>query len=284
MTTRAPVRTPPGGGAVAPVVPTTDVVPVAESEHSLAACLAGLQEQFDGLKSQVRQAQQLAVLSIAAPMFAHEVNNLITPMLNYAIAAQESGDAELVKKTLKVTEQNARILIAMSTRLLEVSSAAPLKRSDVAVRGVVQDALTALGRDMQKDGITVTLDVDETQTAWVDRLQLQQVLFNLFLNAREAMAPQHGGRLTVSTEQRDGWVTLEVRNTGEPIPAELLLTIFEPLQSSKQGEAGGRCRGLGLALCRDLIEDNQGTIVVSSDATSGTSVLIRLPASEASVG
>ncbi len=282
MAIQSPVRTPPGGTAVTPVPTVTDAVPVAASDDTLASCLAGLQEQFDGLKAQVRQAQQLAVLSIAAPMFAHEVNNLITPMLNYAVAAQESGDADLVQKTLQVTVQNARILIAMSTNLLEVSSSAPPERTDVAVRGVVQDALIAMGRDLDKDGITVTLNVDETLTAWVDRLQLQQVLFNLLLNAREAMAAQHGGRLTLSAERCDAWVTIDVRNTGEPIPEELLPTIFEPLQSSKTGEAGGRCRGLGLALCRDLIEDNRGTIVVSSDATSGTSVLLKLPAVDCS--
>jgi signal transduction histidine kinase len=111
------------------------------------------------------------------------------------------------------------------------------------------------------------------------------VLFNLFLNAQEAMKGTHHGRLVVSASEqvedgeRAGRVVIEVRNTGKTIPPELLPHIFDALASTKSVDADGayRCSGLGLALCRDLVEENGGTIVVESQAPDGTAFVIGLP-------
>jgi signal transduction histidine kinase len=122
------------------------------------------------------------------------------------------------------------------------------------------------------------VDVDDSISAWADALQLQQVLFNLFLNAREALRDNHNGRLAVSASCQDGVIAINVRNTGRTIPPELLPRIFEPFQTSKPIEHNGRqrCGGLGLALCRDLIEENHGTISVTSDPQVGTVFTITL--------
>jgi len=299
-----------------------------------------LSAQFDVLKAQVRQAQQLSNLGTAAAMIAHEVNNLLTPILSYADYALQCDDAQLAKKALTVTARNTRMLIAMSERVLELGAAKPQKRESVAVRQAVEDALASLCRDLSKDGISFELAIDESLTVFADPLQLRQVLFNLFLNAREAMAPNHSGRLSVSaylgrererpedqsrerkraddTERRSeklevrssgasfgDWpsaigigqspnhqiakspnlpdiVVIDIRNTGPPIPSELLPHIFEPFQTSKPmcREGKSRCGGLGLTLVRDLIVENNGAISVASDET-GTTFTITLPANRA---
>jgi signal transduction histidine kinase len=137
-----------------------------------------------------------------------------------------------------------------------------------------------LCRDLAKDGIRFSIDVDEALTVWADSLQVRQVLFNLFLNAREAMAKSHSGRLTVSAARQEEQVIIEVRNTGEPIPPDLLPHIFDLFRTSKPVTRQGRrrCGGLGLALCRDLVEENNGTIGVTSGPDMATTFTIVLPA------
>ncbi len=254
----------------------------AERRVAVAASMedrfAQLTAQFDVLKAQVRQAQQLAGLGTAAATIAHEVNNLLTPILSYADAALQSGDGPLAQKALTVTARNVRMLIAMSDRILELGAAKPRERESVRVRQAVDDALASLCRDPSKDGISLSIAVEESLTVFADPLQLRQVLFNLFLNAREAMAPSHSGRLSVTASSGPKGVAIEVRNTGPAIPPDLLPHLFEPFQSTKRATRDGkaRCSGLGLALVRDLVEENDGTIDVSSDQT-GTTFRIRFP-------
>lgn len=245
--------------------------------------LRKLQDQFDKLKAQVRQAQQLAALGTAAATIAHEVNNLLTPIQNYVLTALDSDDRELDKKALAVTLKHVQILTQMSGRILEIGAARSAQRESVTLRPVVNDAHASLCRDLSKDGIRFTVDVDEMVTVYADALQLQQVLFNLFLNAREAMAGQHNGRLYVSAVCQGKYVIIVVRNSGPAIPPELVDHIFEPFQTSKPIATNGRqrCGGLGLTLCRDLVEENDGTIHVTSKPDAGTTFTITLPAVQA---
>jgi len=255
--------------------------PVSYEPTAVEVKLAELTSQFELLKTQVRQAQQLAGLGTATATVAHEVSNLLTPVLAYAEYAQSGNDIELMKKALAVTAKNTRMLVRMSERVLELSSATSAKRGSIALRAVVDDAIESLCRDLCKDGIETTIDVDDKIVAWADHLQLQQVLFNLFLNAREAMASDHGGRLTVKAERAGDRVTLTVNNTGSAIPADVLPNIFDLLSSTKSVSRDGkrRCGGLGLALCKDLVEENVGTITATSDERNGTTFTISLPTS-----
>lgn len=268
MTTRSPRRTPPGKRIPTPLVP----APV-ESR------LGELQAQLDQLRSQVRQAQQLSALGAAAATIAHEFNNLLTPVLAYATAALGTDDTELHRKALTRCVKNVGLLVPMSQRILEIGAASTGTPEDVPVAQVVRDATESLCRDLAKDGINFVATIDESLTVRFVRLQLQQVLFNLFLNAREALCKVRGGRLTVSASCENDCVVLEVGNGGDPIPVALLPHVFESFQSSKTGSPAGekRCSGLGLALCRDLVEENGGTISVTSDTETGTTFRLVLP-------
>ncbi len=243
-----------------------------------------LEAQLERLKAQVRQAQQLSNLGTAAVIIAHEVNNLLTPILAYTQAALSANDIDLMKRALDVTVRQVQILIAMSNRVLKISAAKATATEAVPIRRVVEEAVASLCRDLARDGITLSIEMDEGLCAWIDPLQLQQILFNLFLNAREAMARSHSGRLTVTARRRDHRIVIQIRNTGEPIPADLLPQVFDPFQSSKPiaGGAAVRCSGLGLTLCRDLVEENGGSISVASDLEAGTVFTITVPAQEPS--
>ncbi len=253
----------------------------ANSSPSVEERFANLGAQFEILKAQVRQAQQLASLGTAAAMIAHEVNNLLTPILAYADSALQSNDLEFAKKALGVTARNARMLISMSGRMLELGAAKPQQREKTDIRQAVTEALASMCRDLEKDGVTFAMKIEEGYCVLADPLQLRQILFNLFLNAREAMAAGHSGRITVTaTTGSENQIVIEVRNTGPAIPPELLPNIFEPFQSSKPALQNGkmRCSGLGLALVRDFVHENSGTIDVTSTEQTGTTFKISLPA------
>jgi signal transduction histidine kinase len=269
------VRVPPTGAPTTPSHPD----PATPSGHLLETQLEGLQARFELLKAQVRQAQQLAGLGTAAAMIAHEVSNLLTPILSYAKVALASDNVQLQRKALDVTVQNVQMLIAMSDRVLEISAAKPAEREPVRLHNAIADALASLCRDLSKDGIRLSLKVGDSVTVRADALQIRQVFFNLFLNARQAMAREHSGSLTVSAEPTGNRVTVRVANTGTPIAPERLPHIFDPFESTKSANSNGRsrCSGLGLALCRDLVEENGGTIEVTSNSETGTVFTINLP-------
>ncbi len=242
-----------------------------------------LGSQLELLKTQVRQAQQMASLGTAAAMLAHEVNNLLTPILSYSTSAMQTEDIAFARKALSVTAQNARMLISMSSRMLELGAAKPHEREIVDVQKAVAESRASMCRDFEKDGTSFAMKIEEGLSVFADPLQLRQILFNLFLNAQEAMAATHSGRLTVTANRlaANNLVTIEVRNTGPVIPPDLLPNIFEPFQSSKPALRNGkaRCSGLGLALVRDLVRENDGTIDVSSNEKDGTTFRITLPGS-----
>ena len=128
MNPNPPVRQPPNG----------QVVPSVEEQF------AQLESQFQVLKAQVRQAQQLSSLGTAAATIAHEFNNLLTPILSYAQVALGAEDMEIKNKALSVTLKNVQMLIAMSERILEISAAKPAKKEDVLVKQAVDDARAGL--------------------------------------------------------------------------------------------------------------------------------------------
>jgi len=109
------------------------------------------------------------------------------------------------------------------------------------------------------------------------------VLFNLLINAREALQGT-AGRIVVSAEQTsDNHVSIAVRDTGKGIAPELQQRIFEPFFTSKDSNGNGRrCGvGLGLAVCRDIVQENHGRIRVESEVGVGTTFTISLPAAPA---
>jgi signal transduction histidine kinase len=148
---------------------------------------------------------------------------------------------------------------------------------------IVQDSLVLLEREMRKYRVAIELDIDAaTPRAMVSGNQIQRVLLNLLINARQSM-PEGGTiliRLAPSGE--DGFVELAVRDSGSGIPRESLPHIFDAFYSTKEGpdESGKGGTGLGLAACKEIIDHHQGRIRVESTVGRGTAFIIRLPSSK----
>lgn len=236
--------------------------------------------EVQSLKSQLRQAQKLASLGTAAAMLAHEYNNLFAPVVSYAQYALDRNDVELMRKTLNMILRHSDAVQSMSQRILGLARwEAPVLEA-VDVKAVVEDAVGCLGRDLTKDNISLTIEIDPNLRVRGHRNQLQQVLFNMVLNARQAVIGS-SGRLKISaTPISDDAVAIHVRDNGKGIAPAHLQDIFSPFFSTKQNEDRRERRGLGLglAICKDIIEEHGGSIAVDSIEGSGTTFTITLPA------
>lgn len=262
-----------------PTPPDPTVVP---DDYALQAQLGDMEQRFASLREQLRHAQRLASIGTMSAMIAHEFNNLFTPVVAYAQLALDTGDVELMKKALDKTLSHTQIIRQMSDRIVGLVKNGETGPSSHRLGKLVDDALGCLGRDLVKDNIALNVQIDPQLRVRVNGHQVQQVLLNLILNARQAMLGRRG-RLTIdATPDGCGWVVVHVRDTGAGIREEDLPRIFEPFFSTKQyaDKPDKRGLGLGLTICREIIEEHGGELTCQSKLGDGTTFTLTLPAAE----
>ena len=253
----------------------------------LLRALDHAQDQIDDLGRQLEDAGRLALLGTLAATLAHEVNNLLTPGVSYAKLALQSldsdePDAALVRKALVKAHAGGEKAGRVGDAILRLAHGpaeagdAPAASCDVA--DAVAQAFVAMGREPAKDGLTCDVRVAPGLRAAVDAVRLEHVLLNLLLNARAAMLAPGGrrGTLAVHAAAEAGRVRVDVSDTGCGIPPDRLPHVFEPFYSAKPG--GGN--GLGLDLCRRIVERHAGHIGVESAPGRGSTFTLLLPAAD----
>jgi signal transduction histidine kinase len=255
-------------------------------EQNLGSRLAEAQQQLDLLRQQLMETQRLATIGTIAAVIAHEFNNLLTPIISYsqyALSSAESDqpDMELVKKALAKAFQSADKAGKICASLLGLARGQPTL-GPVRVQDLIDQTLSVLARDPQKDGIALRIQVESGLQVQGDAVQLEQVLLNLLINARQAMLGR-GGALTVKAA-RDGDVArLQIIDTGSGIPEKLMEKIFQPFFTTKGTARSGEMRGtgLGLAICKEIIERHGGRIEVASQVGRGTTFTLLVPLASA---
>lgn len=285
---------------------------------SLEVAVQTLQERLDLLQATLTQQQRLATLGMVTSVIAHEFNNILTPMISYTrYAVSTKSDDELREKALAKALNGAEKLAAISQSLLGFARGDPSMTA--LVRTAIQETLTCLSRDLSKDGITLTIEAPDDLVVAMNAGQFQQVLMNLIVNARAALIDQRsrgGRRLTIRAtrvqrrggkaggSQGGGRAVIEITDSGPGIDPEVLPHIFEPFFSTKRYEnqlAGGAeaasghevprgGTGLGLTICRELVQAAGGELRVESKwgqkegaGGTGTSFFIELPVADAPV-
>jgi signal transduction histidine kinase len=255
-----------------------------EKRRSLHRSVQKRQDENLHLKNQLCQLQPLANIGSASSMIAHEINNLLTPLGTYAdLALLHLDDMGLVEKALRKAVVNCRRISQVMESVLALASGKEQRREDCSVEGLIEEVFTCLCRDFSKDAITVKIDIPKDLTIHIVPVQIQQVIMNLILNAREAML-EHGGTLTLSAARIGSQVRISVSDTGHGIPPEDLERIFSTFYSTKDSrESATECcgTGLGLAFCKTVVEAHQGDLTVESQPGQGTSFHLTL--NEASV-
>ncbi len=248
-------------------------------DHDVERQLDGLERQFTELREQVKQLQRLAGLGTLSSVLAHEFNNMLAPIVSYSQYALQRNDPELTRSALEKTLASSKRLAELCTKILGMATDDASGPADTLIAPVVAEAVDCLTRDLAKDDIVLTVDVAADLKARFQPATLQQVLFNLLLNARQAMLGRPG-RLTVTARQVVERVEIAVADTGPGINPENLEKIFEPFFSTKRHESqldrGGV--GLGLYVCKQLMVDLGGTITVASKPGQGATFTLTVPA------
>ena len=267
--------------------PTTDVRARSEvDESTLLNRINEMQAQLDFLREQLTESQRLATIGTISAVIAHEFNNLLTPIVSYSHYALQSANSEnpdtvLIKKALTKSFQSSEKAGRICTSLLALARGESTAER-VSVQKLVEETLLVLARDPQKDGIALRVQVQPDLLVNADAVQLEQVLLNLLINARQAMYGTRGGSITIRAQQDPGVaeLRLQVIDTGPGIPERVLPRIFEPFFTTKgtvkKGETKGT--GLGLAICKEIIEHHGGRIEVQSEVGKGTTFNLYLPA------
>lgn len=274
MSTNAPSRDRPN---VAPSIP--EKSEPASFNVEIGRQLDSLERHLDDLQRQVQQLQRMASIGTMSAILAHEFNNLLTPILTYTQYALTRDDPELLRTAVDKTHKNATRLAALSQRILGLATGAPGGLSEIAVKPLLIEAVASLGRDFEKDGIVVEISAAEGLTILADAGAMQQVLFNLVINAWQAMLDRAGALSLSARVSGNSDVEIRVQDGGVGIPLELQSRIFEPFFSTKTDESRSyrRGAGLGLHVCRQLIEAQGGTIRVESKPGLGATFIMTLP-------
>jgi two-component system NtrC family sensor kinase len=228
------------------------------------------------LQNELIQTERLAAIGKLAAGVAHELNNPLSGILAFSQdllleATEDDPNREDYELLVNETLRCRRIV----RDLLEFSRQKAPERQRVQLSFIVSRVLPMVERQASFHNIKFALDLDDgLPDIHADPHQIQQVLLNLVINARDAMAAC--GTITIRGEavEDNSAVALSVTDTGCGIPKDQLVEIFEPFYSTK----GSRGHGLGLAAVQNVVEGHDGRIEVDSEVDSGTTFRVILPA------
>jgi signal transduction histidine kinase len=237
------------------------------------------QEQLAALQQQLVQAQKLTALGELVSTTTHEFNNVLMTILNYAKMGLRHKDEATRDKALTKILDAAQRAARITNSVLGMARNRSSQFEPTNLVKIVEETLVLLEREMTKYRIAVETHLPAVPEVHAIGNQIQQVLLNLLINARQAMP--NGGRVIIKLEHdpKSNAVDLSVRDTGSGIAADKLPLIFEPFYTTKQGpdDSGKGGTGLGLSACRNIIEAHRGRIRVNSTVGKGTEFIIKLP-------
>lgn len=244
---------------------------------------------------ELERLRRLATLGTLTSGIAHEFNNILTPVMAYAeMAAAAPTDTALVARALDKVAEGIRRATGISEAILALATAAPAAggRASTNIECGVSSALRWLADSPEGGATPVGISLAPDLEAAIEPTVLHQVLINLLLNAKHAM-PAGTGTISIRGYRRSSTgntgsshIEIDVEDSGKGIAPDLLPRVFEPFVSGRvstgsqsDGIRSGRQRGygLGLTICRQLVERAGGSITVRSTLGLGTCFTVRLP-------
>ena len=238
--------------------------------------------QMDAMRAQLFQSQKLEALGQLTGGMAHDFNNLLTIILNSAKLAMNSSDPKRIRRLLEHVLDAGQRGSQMTQQLLSFARRKELNVVRVDLAEVIESIHALLYQALPKNIELHVLCDDDLAPVEVDAGQLQMVLLNLVLNARDAM--EAGGEIRIRAGnrkllgEREGLVgdfaLISVSDTGKGIDAEVLPRIFEPFFTTK---GFGKGTGLGLSKVYGFAKQSDGAIWVDSEPGQGTCMTLCIP-------
>ncbi|MGD8454500.1 MAG: HAMP domain-containing sensor histidine kinase [Phycisphaerae bacterium] len=230
------------------------------------------------LEATLIATQRLAMLGSMSAMFAHEINNLVTPILARADFALGTGSIADMRKALERARTQVQHVVSLSERLMGLARGDEPQAETCSVAKAVEEAVAGATRPFAKDGIELNINVPPDLRVRAPQGVLMHVLLNLLLNAREAMNSR-AGRLTVAA-QRDGeYAVIRVKDTGQGIDPERLANVVNPFLAATADDdpLAWQNVGLGLCVCRLLTRQCGATIEAAANEGPGCTFRVRWP-------
>jgi signal transduction histidine kinase/CheY-like chemotaxis protein len=245
----------------------------AQLEHQVAERTRELEVQREGL----HQAEKVAAMGQLLAGVAHELNNPLAAILGYAQLLRMRVTSGALAEQLGTIEQAAMRCARIVKNFLSLARHYPPERQAVSLTGIIENSVEVLAYALKIDDVEIILRLSDGPALWADPHQLEQVVVNLLTNAHQAV--RHGPRprrITVTTRYNHAAdrITLQVADTGTGVPSELRRRIFEPFFTTKPP---GQGTGLGLSLCRGIIEGHGGVIRVEDAPGTGAVFVVELP-------
>jgi len=234
--------------------------------------------ETDALRQQLLQAQRLSSVGALASSVAHEFNNILTTVINYAKLGTKAEDMAASRIAFEKILKGGQRAAAIVGGMLGYARNHSQTRVPTDMAHLVDEVLMLTEKDLSKHRVQVEKKIHSRPIAIVVPGQIEQILVNLVINARQAMP--NGGRLKIDVRENPEAHTVEVRvaDSGIGIPPDQLRLIFEPFYTTKkpddQGHGG---TGLGLSVCRQIIEQHHGRIRVESVVGKGSTFTLKLP-------
>ena len=240
------------------------------------------ERERDRLAAELRQAQKLEALGRLAAGVAHDFNNLLSVILGNAELGREAEDALEVQDAFDEIHTAGERAAELTGQLLAIGRRQVLSPEDLDWNDRLSTSVRLLRRLIPEHIALQFHPTDASTLVRADPAQLDQIVMNLCLNARDAVSD--GGRITISTLTERGSngspdvVVLRVRDDGPGIPEEYRDRIFDPFFTSKENGEG---TGLGLSMIYGIVQQHGGSVRVDSSTEGGSCFEVRLPASQA---
>jgi signal transduction histidine kinase len=241
-------------------------------QAALAIENAGLARDLRIARQQVVRAEKMRLVGQLAAGLMHELNNPLQVILGFAasLASEPSLDSD-GRQDAEIIQSEARRCSSILHALRSLSPASA--RAEPTDINALAERVLVLLRHHTPPGVTIERRLDpQLPLVTADPGQMEQVLFNLVLNAYQAMPD--AGRLVLASSVQGGWARLAVEDDGPGIEPDCLGQVFDPFFSTK-GDAAGR--GLGLYVCQLIVEGHGGRIEVASPPGSGARFEVLLP-------
>jgi len=237
--------------------------------------MGGLLNAFDNMIIRMRKAKRLEKLSAigtATSKIAHEIRNPLVGVKTFIqLLPKRYKDDKFIAQFNDTVPHEMVRLEKMMASLSDFSAIRKLNLNRINLALLINETLALFREQMFKDNIKATIDIKSNDLFLnADADKLKQVLINLIQNALQAMAS--GGALRISAGMNGSGMVIKVGDTGSGMDAAQLATLFEPFQTSKKAGLG-----LGLTICKEIIEQHQGAISVASQKNQGTEFTIKLP-------
>jgi signal transduction histidine kinase len=237
---------------------------------------------LEALRRQVIALQRISSVGVLAGGVFHELNNALTPILNYAKLGLRNPDPAYRERALSQIAEAAQRAATITRGMLGLSrpGGSLNLREPTDLARLVEEVILLVKKDLGRHRVRLDVKSAGSPCARVNPAQIQQVLLNLLINARQAMP--NGGlvRVRLGLDAGGRLAELSVADTGVGIAPSDLRRIFEPFYSTKTAPdaAGQGGTGLGLAVCRDIVEAHHGRLRAESRLGQGSTFTIILPA------